>query len=195
MRLLLDWKENLRPHWPFVDKIGHPWSIKKLYSSKWFKSIEDQVDFSRQDRKYTSITIDRMPVEWVSIFSVFTSKDLTWSTHTNAVLQTTHQWFFFLSLYILRSFYIFPMESILTGYITIWYGDSTTINYKALQRVFLPGHLHQAVCEESTEPRSETSASRAMDFSRCSPQADGIAASDPAPAGCRIASSCMPSNC
>lgn len=71
---------------------------------------------------------------------------------------------------IIKSFYICTIESILTGCITAWYGNSTALNHKALQRVvqtaqhiiwdeLLPsGHLHQAVCEESTE-----------DHQRCQP--------------------------
>ncbi len=63
--------------------------------------------------------------------------------NTDAVLKKTHQRLFFLrrlrkfgmSPSILRSFYTCTVESILTGCITAWFGDSTAGNRKALQRV------------------------------------------------------------
>ncbi len=76
-------------------------------------------------------------------FSVHITEDLTWSAHTDAVLKKTHQRLFFLrrlrkfgmSPSILRSFYTCTVESILTGCITAWFGNSTAGNRKALQRV------------------------------------------------------------
>ncbi len=70
-------------------------------------------------------------------------EDLTWSAHTDAVLKKAHQRLFFLrrlrkfgtSPRILRSFYTCTVESILTGCITAWYGNSTAGNRRALQRV------------------------------------------------------------
>ncbi len=65
---------------------------------------------------------------------------------------------------ILRSFYTCSVESILTGCITAWFGNSTAGNRKALQRVVrtarhivggelpsLQDILHQAVYKESPE--------------------------------------------
>ncbi len=102
---------------------------------------------------------------------VHITEDLTWSTHTDAVLKKAHQRLFFLrrlrkfgmSPSILRSFYTCTVERILTGCITAWFGNSTAGNRKALQRVVRtarhivgvsslpPGHLHQAVYKESQE--------------------------------------------
>ncbi len=70
-------------------------------------------------------------------------EDLTWSAHTDAVLNEAHQSLLFLrqlrkfgmSPSILRSFYSCTVESILTGCITAWFGNSTAGNSKALQRV------------------------------------------------------------
>ncbi len=75
--------------------------------------------------------------------SAFTSQDLTWSAHTDAVLKKAHQRLFFLgrlrkfgmSPSILRSFYTCTVESILTDCITAWFGNSTAGNRKTLQRV------------------------------------------------------------
>ncbi len=83
---------------------------------------------------------------WVNSFkflSVHITEDLTWSAHTDAVLKKSHQRLFFLrwlrkfgmSPRILRSFYTCTVESILTGCITAWFGNSTAGNRKALQRV------------------------------------------------------------
>ncbi len=104
------------------------------------------VDFRRQSREYTPITIDKTPVERVNSFKflgVHITEDLTWSAHTDAVLKKSHQRLFFLrrlrkfgmSPSILRSFYTCTVESILTGCITAWFGNSTAGNRKALQRV------------------------------------------------------------
>ncbi len=101
--------------------------------------------------------------------SAFTSlRIITLSTHTDAVLKKAHQRLFFLrrlrkfgtSPSILRSFYSCTVESILTGCITTWFGNSTAGNHRALERVVRtarhivgaslpPGHLHQAVYKES----------------------------------------------
>ncbi len=104
------------------------------------------VDYRRQSREHTPITIDKTPVERVSSFKflgVHITEDLTWSAHTDAVLKKAHQRLFFLrrlrkfgtSPRILRSFYTCTVESILTGCITAWYGNSTASNRRALQRV------------------------------------------------------------
>ncbi len=96
--------------------------------------------------KHTPITIDKTPVERVSSFkflSVHITEDLTWSAHTDAVLKKAHQRLFFLrrlrkfgtSPRILRSFYTCTVESILSGCITAWFGNSTAGNRRALQRV------------------------------------------------------------
>ncbi len=104
------------------------------------------VDFRRQSREHTPITIDKTSVERVNSFKflgVHITEDLTWSTHTDTVLKKTHHCLFFLrrlrlfgmSPCILRSFYTCTVESILTGCITAWFGNSTAGNRKALQTV------------------------------------------------------------
>ncbi len=82
-------------------------------------------------------------VNGFKFLGVHITEDLTWSTHTDAVLKKAHQRLFFLrrlrkfgmSPSILRSFYTCTVESILTGCITAWFGNSTAGNRKALQRV------------------------------------------------------------
>ncbi len=52
------------------------------------------VDFRRQSREHTPITIDKTPVERVNSFKflgIHITEDLTWSAHTDAVLKKAHQ--------------------------------------------------------------------------------------------------------
>ncbi len=122
------------------------WCQENHLSLNIDKTKELVVDFRRQSREHTPITIDKTPVEWVNSFKflcVHITEDLTWSTHTDAVLKKSQQCLFFLrrlrkfgmSPSILRSFYTCTVESILTGCITAWFGNSTAGNRKALQRV------------------------------------------------------------
>ncbi len=122
------------------------WCQENHLSLNIYKTKELVVDYRRQSREHTPITIDKTPVERVNSFKflcVHITEDLTWSTHTDAVLKKAHQRLFFLrrlrkfgtSPRILRSFYSCTVESILTGCITAWFGNSTAGNRRALQRV------------------------------------------------------------
>ncbi len=122
------------------------WCQENHLSLNIDKTKELVVDFRRQSREHTPITIDKTPVERVNSFKflgVHITEDLTWSAHTDAVLKKSHQCLFLLrrlrkfgmSPSILRSFYTCTVESILTGCITAWFGNSTAGNRKALQRV------------------------------------------------------------
>ncbi len=97
-------------------------------------------------RESTSHHHQRATMERVSSFKflgVHITEDLTWSAHTDAVLKKAQQRRFILrhqrkfgtSPHILHSFYTCAVGSILTGCITAWYGNSTSSNRKALQRV------------------------------------------------------------
>ncbi len=122
------------------------WCQENHLSLNIDKTKELVVDYRRQSREHTPITIDKTPVERVSSFKflgVHITEDLTWSAHTDAVLKKAHQHLFFLrrlrkfgtSPRIFRSFYTCTVESILTGCITAWFGNSTAGNRRALQRV------------------------------------------------------------
>ncbi len=122
------------------------WCQENHLSLNIDKTKKLEVDFRRQSREHTPITIKKTPVEWVNSFkflSVHITEDLTWSAHTDVVLKKAHQRLFFLrrlrkfgmSPTILRSFYTCTVESILTGCITSWFGNSTAGNRKALQSV------------------------------------------------------------
>ncbi len=122
------------------------WCQENHLSLNIDKTKELVVDYRRQSREHTPITINKTPVERVNSFKflgVHITEDLTWSAHTDVVLKKAHQRLFFLrrlrkfgtSPSILRSFYSCTVESILTGCITAWFGNSTAGNRKALQRV------------------------------------------------------------
>ncbi len=91
---------------------------------------------------------------------------------------------------ILRSFYTCIVESILTGCITAWFGNSTAGNRRALQRVvrtaryIVGGELPSLQdiyrrCTRKPRGLSRTPATRPTDCSLCCPQEDVSAASDP----------------
>ncbi len=168
------------------------WCQENHLSLNIDKTKELVVDFRRQSTEHTPISIDKTPVERVNSFKflgVHITEDITWSAHTDAVLKKAQQRLFFLrrlrkfgtSPSILRSFYTCTVESILTGCITAWFGNSTAGNRKALQRVVrtarhivggeLPSlqDVYQAVYKESQEdhqglqpPVPETALSAAL---------------------------------
>ncbi|KAI4880975.1 hypothetical protein NFI96_001097 [Prochilodus magdalenae] len=104
------------------------------------------VDFRKQERVHTPITINGATVERVSSFKflgVHITEELTWTEHATRVVKKAQQRLLFLRLLkrfgmdprIPRTFYTCTVESILTGSITTWYGSCTAIERKALQRV------------------------------------------------------------
>ncbi|XP_051562655.1 uncharacterized protein LOC127446057 [Myxocyprinus asiaticus] len=122
------------------------WCQEHSLSLNISKTKEPVVDFRRKDREHSPITINGAPVERVSNFKflgVHITEELTWSGHTEAVVKKAHQRLFFLrrlrkfgmNQHILTRFYTSTEESILTGCITAWNGNSNALNHKALQRV------------------------------------------------------------
>ncbi len=75
------------------------WCQENHLSLNINKTKELVVDFRRQSREHTPITIDKTPVERVNSFKllgIHITEDLTWSAHTDAVLKKAHQRLFFL---------------------------------------------------------------------------------------------------
>ncbi len=100
----------------------------------------------RQQRPYTPLKISGTPVERVSSFKylgVNISEDLTWTTHIQTQVNKARQRLYHLrqlrkfrvSPTILKTFYSGTIESILTQCISVWYGNSSSQDCKALQRV------------------------------------------------------------
>ncbi len=106
------------------------------------KTKELIVDFrKRQQRPYTPLMISGTPVERVSSFKylgVNISEDLTWTAHIQTQVKKARQRQlrkFRVSPAILKTFYSGAIESVLTQCISVWYGNTTNQDFKALQRV------------------------------------------------------------
>ncbi len=100
----------------------------------------------RQQRPYTPLMISGTPVERVSSFkylSVNISEELTWTTHIQTQVKTDRQRLYHLrqlrkfrvSPVILKTFYSGAIESVLTQCISVWYGNISNQDCKALLRV------------------------------------------------------------
>ncbi len=185
------------------------WCQENHLSLNIDKTKELVVDYRRQSREHTPITIDKTPVERVSSFKFFgvhITEDLTWSAHTDAVLKKAHQHLFFLrrlrkfgtSPSILRSFYTCTVESILTvsppGLETAPLATaklckgSCELLATLLEVSFPPSRISTPGGVQG-KPRgsSRTQANRPTVYFLCCPQGDVSAASDPALADWGIA--------
>ena len=110
------------------------------------KTKELIVDYRRNADPHPPIHIKGTAVERVSSFKflgVHISEDLIWTTNCSKLVKKAHQRLFFLrtlrknhlSSDILVNFYRCTIESILTNCITVWYGNCSASDRKALQRV------------------------------------------------------------
>ncbi|XP_055521600.1 uncharacterized protein LOC129715774 [Leucoraja erinacea] len=112
------------------------------------KTKELIMDFRRahHPRTYTPLRINGDPVDRVNCFKylgVHISEDMTWASHASALVSKVRQRLYHLrqlrkfrvSLRILQCFYAAAVESILSGNITIWFGNCSAKDKKALQRV------------------------------------------------------------
>ncbi len=108
--------------------------------------IQDFLISSRPQRPYTPLMICGTPVERVSSFKylgVNISEDLTWTAHIQTQVKKARQRLYHLrqlrkfrvSPAILKTFYSGAIESVLTQCISVWYGNSSNQDCKALQRV------------------------------------------------------------
>ncbi len=123
------------------------WCQDNCLSLNVSKTKELIVDFrKRQQRSYTPLMISGNPVERVSSFKylgVNISEDLTWTTHIQTQVKKARQRLYHLrqlrkfrvSPAILKTFYSGAIESVLTQCISVWYGNSSNQDCKALQRV------------------------------------------------------------
>ncbi|KAK1785226.1 hypothetical protein P4O66_018626, partial [Electrophorus voltai] len=111
------------------------------------KTKELIVDCSKkQEWHYQPVRIGGTTVERVDSFrylGVHISQDLSWSRHTNSLAKKARQRLYHLRCLrdfrlpskVLWNFYTCTIESILTGNITVWFGNSTKQDRQALQRV------------------------------------------------------------
>ncbi len=123
------------------------WCQDNCRSPKVSKTKELIVDFrKRQQRPYTLIMISLTLEERVSSFKylgVNISEDLTWITHIQTQVKKARQRLYHLrqlrkfrvSPAILKTFYSGAIESVPTQCISVWYGNVSNQDCKALQRV------------------------------------------------------------
>ncbi len=123
------------------------WCQDNCLSLNGSKTKELIVDFrKRQQRLYTPLMNSRTPVERVSSFKylgVNISEDLTWTAHIQTQVKKARQRFYHLrqlrkfrvSPAILKTFYSGAIESVLTQFISVWYGNGSNQDCKAMQRV------------------------------------------------------------
>ncbi len=146
------------------------WCQENHISLNIDKTKELVVDYRRQSREHTPITIDKTPVEQINSFKflgVHITGDLTWSAHTDAVLKKAHQHLFFLKR--LRKFGTSPQILLhlhcgehpdRLHHRLVWRQHRWQPQGSAKGRAncpphcwrwasLPPGHLHQAVYKES----------------------------------------------
>ncbi|TWW76323.1 putative RNA-directed DNA polymerase from transposon BS [Takifugu flavidus] len=110
------------------------------------KTKELVLDFRRKTDIHPPIHINGAAVERVSSFKflgIHLSQDLTWTTNCSSLVKKAHQRLFslrtlkkhHLSSDVLVNFYRCTIESILTSCVTVWYGNCSASDRKALQKV------------------------------------------------------------
>ncbi|KAK3525619.1 hypothetical protein QTP70_001337 [Hemibagrus guttatus] len=101
------------------------------------------VDFNtKQESNYQTPVINESPLDSFGYLGVHITQDLSWSCHINTVVKKAPHLYhlrclrdFRLPFKVLRNFYSCTIESILTGNIANWFGNSTMQDRQALQRV------------------------------------------------------------
>ena len=116
------------------------------------KTKEMIVDPRKRVELHTPLYIGEAEVERVKTFKflgVHISEDLTWSHNTHHTIKKAQQRLYFLRRLrkfgmpakILCNFYRSTIESVLSSSITVWYGNCTAQDRKALQRVIKTAQL------------------------------------------------------
>ncbi|KAF7647761.1 hypothetical protein LDENG_00167370 [Lucifuga dentata] len=169
------------------------------------KTKELVVEFRKHTHTHTHTHIGGAAVEGVSCFrylGVNITGNLTWSSNTATIVKKAHQRLYFLrklkhaglSTPVLTSFYRCVVESILTSCITVWYGNCSAADRRALEWVvksaqktisstYPPSATFTSTGAGRTPALSRTPATLLMDCLPPSLQAGGYTASEPEPPG------------
>lgn len=119
------------------------------------KTKELVIDYRKLARTHSALTINRTSVERISSFKflrVHISEDISWSTHTGAVLKKylQHLRSFSMNAVVLRLLYNSTIENIMAGNITCWFGNCTAFRRRALQRYERPRASLEGITKTST---------------------------------------------
>ncbi len=140
----------------------------------YLDEVERLTSWCQDNYSSTTLMISGTPVERVSSFKylgVNISEDLTWTTHIQTQVKKARQRLYHLrqlrefrkivSPTILKTFYSGTIKRVLTQCISVWYGNSSSQDCKALQRVVrlaerisgsaLPSHLPQTLQKQSCQ--------------------------------------------
>ncbi|KAI4896082.1 hypothetical protein NFI96_027212 [Prochilodus magdalenae] len=128
------------------------------------KTKEMVVDFRRTRRDHSPLHIDGSTVEIVKstkFLGVHLAEDLTWSLNTSTITKKAQQRLYFLRRLrkahlpppILTTFYRGTIESILSSWITAWFGNCTASDRKSLQWVV---RTAEKIIGVSLSPPSQT---------------------------------------
>ena len=107
----------------------------------WTKPASEDVRLEDELVRINGTEVER--VTSYRFLGVHISEDLSWTLNTSKLIKKAHQRLFFLrklkkahlSPQILVNFYRSIIESILTNCVTVWYGNCSVSDRKALQRV------------------------------------------------------------
>lgn len=127
------------------------------------------INLRKRKEQHTSLYINGTQVERLKSFKVlgtYISEDLIWTHSTEQIVKKAQQRLFLLrklrrfglSSKCLSNFYRCAVESILTNSITVWYGNCTAKDRKALQRVIKTA---QFICGAAFPPLQDIFNTRA----------------------------------
>ncbi|KAI5086515.1 gastrula zinc finger protein XlCGF28.1-like [Silurus meridionalis] len=111
-----------------------------------YSSVFNTIISSTLTSKLEVLGLSQPLCQWISNFLTDRPqavRDLSWSCHTNTLVKKARQRLYHLRrlrdlklpFQVLKTFYTCTIESVLTGSITSWFGNSTMQDRRALQRV------------------------------------------------------------
>ncbi|KAK0132601.1 RNA-directed DNA polymerase from mobile element jockey [Merluccius polli] len=117
--------------------------LYSLYTHDYVaRSSSNSIIKFADDTVVVGLISDNDEKAYLEVVGVHITEDLTWNTHIDTLVKARQRLYhlrqlrkFRVSMRVLQSFYSGAVESILTGNITAWFGNSTAQDRRALQRV------------------------------------------------------------